>query len=124
MVYVVSANSGGISGNSIPSASTDGMSKVIDYEGRVLAASGCGETMVANAAIDIDGLRQFRRRPGMGNLLSRQRTELYGAMANGRSVYPPNTLLDAAGNAPAPDKAHFIETQRAAIARLADDGII
>ena len=123
-VYVVSANSAGIRGNTIPDESTDGMSKVVDFEGRVLAAAGYAESMVANAAIDIAALRHHRRRPGMSNMLSRQRTELYGVVADGRSVYPSNTLLDSDGASPAPDKRHFIDAQLGAIRKLADDGII
>ena len=77
MAYVVSANSAGIRGTPIPAASTDGMSKIIDPTGLVLAEAGPGETMAATAEIDLEALRRLRRRPGMANLLSRQRFELF-----------------------------------------------
>ncbi len=51
--YVVSANSAGIHGISIPKASTDAMSKIVDFNGLVLCEAGYGETMVANSELDI-----------------------------------------------------------------------
>ncbi|MEM1261045.1 MAG: nitrilase-related carbon-nitrogen hydrolase [Pseudomonadota bacterium] len=122
-VYVVSANSAGITGIGIPSQSTDGMSKVLDYQGRVLANAGFGESMVAAAEIDIAALRRWRRRPGMGNMLSRQRTELLALAVDERSVYPANSLLDGETTV-IPDRSHFAATQRATIAALADKGLI
>jgi len=57
--------------------STDGASKVVDYKGFVLSEASYGESMVANGDIDLPTLRYFRNRPAMGNLLARQRFELY-----------------------------------------------
>ena len=71
MAYVVSANTAGISGVDIPLGSADGMSKIVDDQGRVLSAAGTGESMAAYADLDIAGLRRRRLRPGMGNFLSR-----------------------------------------------------
>lgn len=42
MAYVISANSGGLTGIAIPGDSTNGGSELLDYEGRVLAAAGPG----------------------------------------------------------------------------------
>jgi predicted amidohydrolase len=106
MAYVVSANSAGMGGIAIPFASTDGASKVIDYRGLLLAEAGYGESMVANADIDLPALRYFRNRPAMGNLLARQRFELYAESYQKHSFYPPNTLLDKTAS-----RQHFIETQ-------------
>jgi predicted amidohydrolase len=121
--YVVSANTAGIAGVEMPLASADGMSKVVDYLGEVRAAALPGESASACAEIDLAALRRFRRRPGMGNMLSRQRLELFAATYAG-SVYPPNTMLDASGKALAPERRHFGDTQRAVIERLARDGLI
>ena len=119
LAYVVSANSAGITGTPIPASSTDGGSKVLDYEGRVLAEAGPGESMAAYAALDLDALRRYRRRPGMSNLLARQRIELYAATYTGPSVYPPNTMADGP-----PPRAHFRQTLQSSIDRLAERGVI
>lgn len=118
-VYVVSSNSAGIEGIDIPVASTDGGSKIIDYRGLVLTQTGAGESMAAFAEIDLETLRRFRRRPGMTNLLSRQRFEAYAESYSKASAYPPNTLAGGV-----PDRSHFLRTQTEAIARLAEREVI
>jgi predicted amidohydrolase len=123
LCYVVSANTGGIAHVDMPFASADGRSKVVDYLGDVRAEAMQGESANACAEIDLAALRRHRRRPGMGNMLSRQRLELFASTYAG-SVYPPNTMLDAAGAPVVPERRHFIETQRAVIERLARDGLI
>ncbi len=119
MAYVVSANSAGISGIPIPLASTDGSSKIVNYNGLVLAEAGYGESMVANADIDLNALRHFRHRPAMGNLLARQRFELYAESYAQHSFYPPNTLQGQVA-----DRSHFVNTQVETIARLDKLGLI
>jgi predicted amidohydrolase len=123
LAYVVSANTAGIAGVDMPFASADGLSKIVDYLGDVRAEALPGESANACAEIDLAALRRYRRRPGMGNLLSRQRLELFAAGYAG-SVYPANTMLDAAGQPVVPERAHFIATQRAVIERLERDGLI
>jgi hypothetical protein len=123
LCYVVSANTAGIAGVDMPFASADGRSKVVDYLGDVRAEAMQGESANACAEIDLAALRRYRRRPGMGNMLSRQRLELF-AQAYSGSVYPANTMLDASGRVTVPERRHFIETQRAVIERLARDGLI
>jgi predicted amidohydrolase len=71
MAYIVSANSAGIFGTPISANSTDGMSTVFGWKGEILAEAGMGESIVANAGLDIEGLRAARRRGGMTNFLSR-----------------------------------------------------
>lgn len=125
LVYVVSANSAGIEGTPIPAESTSGMSKIVDYQGRVLTEAGWGESMVANAELDLAALRRCRRRPGMGNLLARQRLELFASTYAGRSVHPPNTMLDPSSGEPRiPERRQFADTQRAVIDKLAEEGLI
>ena len=113
MGYVVSANSAGIASSALPFGSADAGSKIVDYKGLVLAEAGYGESMVANADIDLNALRQFRQRPGAANLLSRQRFELYADSYAQHSYYPPNTLL-----ADTPDRAVFAKNQQDVIRRL------
>jgi predicted amidohydrolase len=119
MAYVVSANTAGITNSPIPAASADGGSKIVDYRGLVLAETATGESMAAFAEIDLAALRRYRRRPGLNNLLSRQRFELYAESYSQSHFYPANTMLDREV-----DRQHFLQTQQVAISRLADIGII
>jgi deaminated glutathione amidase len=117
MAWVVSANSAGIQNLDFPTQSTDGMSKVVDFKGEVRTEAGFGESMVANAEVDVMAVRRARAKPGMANVLSRQRLELFSALYSG-SVYPANSMLGADGQAVVPERAHFLATQQAAIERL------
>jgi predicted amidohydrolase len=119
MAYVISANTAGIANIPIPIASTDGGSKSVDYRGLVLAETGSGESMAAFAEIDLEALRRYRRRPGLNNMLSRQRLELYADSYRQSHFYPANTMLDGEV-----DRKHFIQTQRETIERLAKLGVI
>src|SRR5690606_2207121 len=107
--YVVSANTAGIFGTAIPPASADAMSKIVDFRGNVLACAGPGESLVANAEIDIAALRAARREPGMPAYLSRQRLEAFAGTYSGSSIYPPNSLLRN-GVPYVPDRSHFLDT--------------
>lgn len=118
MLYVISCNTAGIANSPIPHGSTDGGSKIIDYRGLVLAETGAGESMAAFAEIDLAALRRYRQRPGLTNLLARQRFEMYADLY-GQSVYPVNTMLQGKV-----ERSHFIQTQQATIQRLRDLGVI
>lgn len=119
MAYVVSANSGGLADISIPENSTDGGSKIVDYRGLIIAETGQGESINAFAEIDLAALRRNRRRAGMGNILSRQRFELYAESYAKNSFYPANTLLDKKA-----ERSQFVETQKAVIEKLLRQEII
>ena len=123
LVYVVSANSGGVVDSPILGNSVDGMSKIIDFQGRVLASTSIGETMTCSAELDLSALRRYRRRPGMANTLSRQRLDLFQATYKDNEIHRPNGLLDK-GKLQIPDRSHFVETQREAIERLSKKGLI
>ncbi|MCH8478671.1 MAG: hypothetical protein LAT56_12100 [Wenzhouxiangella sp.] len=122
MAVGVSANSAGILDYPIPAQSTDGMSKIVDWQGKVLIEAGFGESMVANAEIDLSALRAWRNRPGMGNLLARQRLELFANTYAG-SIHPPNNMLDN-GQVQVPERAVFARTQAETLARLRSANII
>jgi len=113
MAYVVSANSAGVVGTALPAGSTDGGSKIVDPKGIVLAEAGYGESLVAHADIDLAALREFRQRPAIGNMLARQRFELYADSYAKHSVYPPDTLLSQ----PA-ERSQFMKTQQEVIKKL------
>jgi predicted amidohydrolase len=123
MLYVVSANSAGITDNPIPNQSTDGHSQVVDYKGRVLAEAGQGETMNAYAEIDISALRRTRAKPAMTNTLARQRLEIFRQVYSGEPVYPANTLLQG-GEVKTPGRQHYLDTQQSVIDALKDRGVI
>lgn len=119
MAYVVSSNSGGIIGTPLPEESADGGSKIVDYKGITLAKSGPGETMTAYAGIDLEALRYYRRRPGMENLISRQRFELFAESYRQFAFYPVNTFLTGERN-----KQQLMRNQLKAIEELSRNGVI
>jgi predicted amidohydrolase len=119
MAYIVSANSAGIIGTPIPAASTDAGSKIVDYRGIVQCEAGYGESMIAFSDINLYGLRHFRQQPAMGNLLARQRFELYADTYSKMEIYPPNTCAEQI-----PDRQHFIQTQKKVIEKLKTQNII
>jgi hypothetical protein len=123
IAYVVSANTAGIEGSAMPRASADGNSMVVDYKGAVLAEANAGETFTAFAEIDLAGLRRARRKPGMSNVLARQRTELFAPIYGGTTVQPADSLIQD-GSVHIPDRDHFIRTQQAVLDRLDKEGLI
>ena len=123
MVYVVSANSAGIADCGLPEHSTDSHSQVVDPTGRVLAEAGHGESMNGQGVVDIDALRAARRRPGMVNMLARQRTDLFAPLYAGTPVHQANGLLQG-DEVVVPERAWFVDTQRQVIEDLAKRGII
>ncbi len=124
MVYVISANSGSIKDHAMPSASTDGRSAIVDYQGRIMVESGWGATMTAHANIDLHALRTHRRRPAMSNLLARQRFEVFAQSYADLGSQKANTLLDENGEVCVPERKHFLEAQTKSIADLVAKGVI
>ena len=120
MAYVVSANSAGIADIAIPFASTDGGSKIVNYEGLVLAEASPGESIVAHATLDLEALRAHRRRLAMSNYIARQRFELYAPSYAQHSFYPVNSIAKRSDFR----KKEFIQLQRSVIERLGEEGII
>lgn len=123
MAYVISANTAGIYGTSIPAESTDAMSKVIAPTGLVLAEAGEGASINANATLDLDGLRQLRGRAGMHNQLARQPFAAYADSYASHQHHRPNGFLDG-GRTRVPERADLIARQRAVIERLSETGVL
>ena len=119
MGYVVSANVGGAKNAPYLQSSTDGLSKIVDYKGRVLAAAGQGESLAASADINVSALRRFRNRPGMNNFFSRHRLELYWNTYSRTEFYPPNMFLDKQ-----PSRALILKTQAQVLERLRNAGVL
>ena len=122
MAYLVSANTAGISHVDIPLGSADGMSKILDDQGRVLAAAGPGESMSAFADIDLAGLRRRRLRPGMGHILSRLPQAAINAGLSETAV-KPNGLLEGQ-RIKIPQRADFAARQKASIDALIGAGVL
>jgi predicted amidohydrolase len=119
IAYVISANSGGILGTSVPAQSTDMMSKIIDWKGRVCAEAGAGETMTANAVIDLAGAREARRKTGMSNFLSRL------PMAAFRDGYAAERAVANGGSGGKMiERAEAIGAQQRAIDQMIADGVL
>ena len=123
MVYLVSANTSGVTGIPFPAASTDGHSKVVDFHGKILGEAYTGESMCGNGEIDIVALRAARRRPGMSNILARQRLELFAPIYSNQVVYPANNMLRE-GVPFVPERKHFIENQQLVIDKLLEKGVL
>ncbi|PHR20580.1 MAG: nitrilase [Sphingopyxis sp.] len=123
MAYVVSANTAGIENTTLPLASADGNSMVVDYKGRVLAESNSGETFTAFADIDLAALRAARRKPAMTNFLARQRLELFAATYGDIRIHAADGLLKD-GQAQIPDRDYFLRTQEEVIERMIKENLI
>ena len=123
-LYLVSANSAGIAGIDLPNQSVDRGSKIVDYQGRVLAEASTGESIAAHADVHLDALRAFRRRPGLFNVFSRQRLALIKPAFGDIEFYPANSMLADDGRVVTPEREHFLSTQQAVINALAERGVI
>ena len=121
MAFVVSANSGGLFGIDIPENSTDGGSEIIDYKGNILARAGAGESINAFAEINLEALRRYRRRPGMGNLLSRHPMQLWAQAYAQHSAAEKSGLGDGAS---APARDFYVSRQQRVIAALDNAGLL
>jgi predicted amidohydrolase len=123
IAYVISANTAGIEGTTMPVASADGNSSVIDYRGAKLSESNSGETFTAFADIDLAALRAARRRPGMTNYLARQRTALFAPVYAAADFQRADALIQG-GAVLVPERDHFRRVQDETIERLAREGLI
>ena len=123
LAYVVSANTGGMSGTPIPQASADRGSKIVDPRGLIVAEAAAGPSMCAYGEVDLALVRRMRRTVAMGNLLARQPTQLYAKALAGHDVHPSGTLMKD-GQAQTPDKSFYRERQQAVIEGLAKRGVI
>lgn len=119
LAYVVSANVAGHRDISFLTATCDGLSKIIDYEGRVLAEAGPGETVVAAADINLTALRRRRNQAHINNFLPRLRMELFAGNYQTEHFYPANTLMETE-----PTPQHFSAVQASVIERLCRLGLI
>jgi len=125
LAYVVSSNTAGISGTSMPLSSAEGNSQVVDWKGRVIAQSGDGETFTAFAQIDLAALREGRQTPAMTNYLARQRPALFAeAYAAAAEPFRGANGMIQDGKPAVPDRDYFRRAQAEVIERLNKAGVI
>ena len=125
MAYVVSPNSASIDNIPIPAYTCSAMSKIVDMHGHVLAEAGAGgESMSANAVLDIGALRRTRRRMGMANILSRQAYGLFADSYAEADYHRGNFLLEDDEVVEPPDRDVFRRRQEANIERLIKAGLL
>lgn len=121
MMYLISCNATGQLGTVVPEGQTMGNSKIIDYNGQVLAKTGGpGESTAASALIDVEALRRLRLQPGAGNRLLRQRLEIYRPLYNATTFYPANQFADQ----PMDSKQRIMEIQGVALRNMERAGVI
>ncbi|MDX2143351.1 MAG: nitrilase-related carbon-nitrogen hydrolase [Rhodospirillaceae bacterium] len=119
LTYVVSANTSGMIGYPFLDYTCDGLSKIVDFEGQVLAEAGFGESVAATADINITMLRRARNKTDINNFLTRMRMELYSGTYARKDFYPPNSLIGKE-----PTHEHFKTMQQQVIDRLRKVGVI
>lgn len=125
MAYVVSPNSASIENIPIPAFTCSAMSKIVDQHGQVLAEAGQGgESMSANAVLDIGALRRERRRIGMANVLSRQAYGLFAESYAQADFHRANFLVEDGEVVEPPDRDIFRRRQEANIERLIKAGLL
>lgn len=123
LAWVVSANTAGIANIEIAEGSADGGSEIVDHMGGVVISAGQGETMTANARIDLEELREYRRRSGINNLLSRQAPALFASSYAAGDFRRPNGLLEG-GRIVVPERRWFRERQAETVQRLLSRGVL
>jgi predicted amidohydrolase len=126
MAYIVAANSASIDNIPIPAYTCSAMSKIVDMHGHILAEAGQGgESMSANAVLDIGALRRTRRRLGMANILSRQAYGLFAESYAQADFHRANFLLDDDGKViEPPDRDIFRRRQAENVERLIKAGLL
>jgi predicted amidohydrolase len=123
LAYVVSANNAALLGIDVPVDSSNGFSDLIDYHGNQMVVAGAGNSSVASGFLDLAGLRAYRRRPAMSNMLSRQALDMFAESFANADLRRRNGLLQGDGLL-IPDRAYFQQRQADAIARMVARGIL
>jgi predicted amidohydrolase len=123
LAYVVSANNAELRGIDVPVDSSNGFSDIIDYHGNQMVLAATGQSSVANTFLDMAGLRAYRRRPAMANMLSRQALEMFAESFANADLRRRNGLLQN-GKLFIPDRSYFQQRQADAIARMVERGIL
>jgi predicted amidohydrolase len=125
IAYVVSPNSASIDDIPIPAFTCSAMSKIVGPHGEVMSEAGQGgESMAANAVLDIGALRRERRRLGMANILSRQAYGLFADSYAQADFHRANFLLEEGQVVEPPNREIFRRRQHDNIERLIKAGLL
>jgi predicted amidohydrolase len=122
LAYVVSANNARLTGIDVPADSSNGGSDIIDYQGNQIIQAASGESSVANTSLDLAGLRAYRRKGGMANMLSRQALDLFAASYAQADIRRKNGLWQG-GKVVIPERSYFQQRQAETLARMVERGI-
>lgn len=96
LAYIVSANTAGVPGTGLPSRSSTGMSKIVDFDGQIIAeAVPGGASIGAHAVVDVAAVRARRQHPGLSNTLSRLPVQAFAASYAGITGRASNELRSA-----------------------------
>mgnify|MGYP001347608357 CR=1 FL=1 len=96
LAYIVSANTAGVPGTGLPSRSSTGMSKIVDFDGQIMAeAVPGGASIGAHAVVDVAAVRARRQHPGLSNTLSRLPVQAFAASYAGITGRASNELRSA-----------------------------
>lgn len=124
-VFVVSANTATIDDIPIPPYTCSAMSKIVDFNGHILAeAAQGGEAFNSNAVMDIGALRRTRRRTAMANVMSRQPFGIYAKSYTEAQYHQPNFLLRDGKVIEPPPRDAFRKRQENNIERLVKAGLL
>jgi predicted amidohydrolase len=123
LAYVVSANNARLHGIDVPEDSSNGFSDIIDYHGNQMVVAGVGQSSVAQISLDMAGLRAYRHKPAMSNMLSRQALEMFASSYASADLRRANGLLDGS-RVIVPDRSFFRQRQLDAIERMRKRGIL
>lgn len=94
MAYFVSVNNGLTHGSTRPMNRQRGLSRIFDYEGRILAQTdGQGETAVT-ATVDIEQLRQVRSAIVNFNVVATSRWKIYEPLYRKYETWPVDLFLE------------------------------
>lgn len=107
MMFVISANTGGLYGSDMAPQAADCGSRIIDFKGQISCASESGDSIAAFAHIDLNAQNHARSRPSMENLYARGKPQLYArAYENALSAAANQFLKD--GKVAVPDRRDFL----------------
>jgi predicted amidohydrolase len=126
-IFVVSSNSASIDDTPLPPFTCSAMSKIVDFNGHILAeAAQGGEAFNSNAVIDVGALRRTRRRTAMANVMSRQPFDIYAPnYAEAAAKYHQGNFLMKDGKVIVPpDRDTFRRRQETNIERLVKAGLL
>ncbi len=124
-VFVVAANTATIDDTPIPPYTCSAMSKIVDFNGHILAeAAQGGEAFNSNAVMDIGALRRTRRRTAMSNVMSRQPFDIYASTYARARYHEGNFLLRDGKVIEPPSRDAFRRRQESNIERLVKAGLL